>query len=150
MWPVAPKISHTLGVGGLASEGGSVLSGSERRAEEKCDEGEVGSSGDVAAIAACWVRQCYMSGWWEEQEGRWRVGSRAGCVSGDAELQSALVCELIGCEGTSNAELMEGWATSWHLRPHLIEVESNYWQGDADARAVPCITQQIIIIYTTR
>ena len=80
MWPVAPKISHTLGVGGLASEGGSVLRGSERRAEEKCDEGEVGSSGDVAAIAACWVRQCYMSGWWEEQEGRRGVGSRGGWV----------------------------------------------------------------------
>lgn len=29
-----------------------------------------------------------------------------GCVSGDGELQSTLVCELIGCEGTSNAELM--------------------------------------------
>jgi hypothetical protein len=42
-----------------------------------------------------------MSGWWEELEGG------AECVSGDAaELQSTLVFELIGCEGSSNAELM--------------------------------------------
>lgn len=52
MWPVAPKISHTLGVGGLASEGGSVLGGRERRAGRRCEEGEVGSRGEVAAIAA--------------------------------------------------------------------------------------------------
>jgi hypothetical protein len=51
---VAPKTIHTLGVGGLDSEGGSVLGGSERRVPE-CDEGEVGDSGEVAAIAACWV-----------------------------------------------------------------------------------------------
>lgn len=52
MWPVAPKTIHTLGVGGLDSEGGSVLGGSERRADERCDEGEVGSRGEAAAIAA--------------------------------------------------------------------------------------------------
>jgi len=68
MWPVAPKISHTLGVGGLASEGGSVLGGRERRAGRRCEEGEVGSRGEVAAIAAWWVGRCYMSGWWKEKE----------------------------------------------------------------------------------
>jgi hypothetical protein len=35
MWPVAPKTSHTLGVGGLVSEGGSVFGGSARRVAER-------------------------------------------------------------------------------------------------------------------
>ena len=102
MWPVAPKISHTLGVGGLASEGGSVLSGSERRAEEKCEEGEVGSSGEVAAIAACWVGQCYMSGWWEEQE------DGSGCVAGDAELQSAFGIAIDWLQGRLKCRIIDG------------------------------------------
>jgi hypothetical protein len=78
MWPVAPKTIHTLGVGGLDSEGGSVLGGSERRVPE-CDEGEVGDSGEVAAIAACWVERCYMSGCcWREGERKSRQLSSAG------------------------------------------------------------------------
>lgn len=41
-----------------------------------------------------------MSGWWEEEE-------EVLCgVSVDAELQSTLVWQLIGCEKLSNAELM--------------------------------------------
>ena len=84
MWPVAPKMIHTLGVGGLASEGGSVLGGRERRGAEWCEEGEVGENGEVAAIAAWWVGQCYMSGWWEEQAESAVV--MGGCVSGDAAL----------------------------------------------------------------
>jgi uncharacterized membrane protein len=32
-----------------------VLGGSERRAGRRCEEGEVGSRGEVAAIAACWL-----------------------------------------------------------------------------------------------
>jgi hypothetical protein len=62
MWPVAPKTIHTLGVGGLDSEGGSVLGGSERRGKAWCDEGDVGDGGEVAAIAACWDGFCYMLG----------------------------------------------------------------------------------------
>lgn len=41
MWPVAPKTSHTLGVGGLESDGGSVEDG--RRSFEL--EAEVGDTG---------------------------------------------------------------------------------------------------------
>ena len=62
MWPVAPKTSHTLGVGGLDSEGGSVLGGRARRVAERYDDGDVGDCGDVAAITAFWVGRCYMSG----------------------------------------------------------------------------------------
>lgn len=35
MWPVAPKTIHTLGVGGLVSEGGSVFGGNERRVAQR-------------------------------------------------------------------------------------------------------------------
>lgn len=45
---------HILGVGGLDSEGGSVFCGNERRFDERCEDGDVGDCGEMAAIAACW------------------------------------------------------------------------------------------------
>jgi len=80
MWPVAPKTSHTLGVGGLDSEGGSVLGGSARRVAERWEEGDVGDSGDVAAITAFWAEQCYMSGL--VRLGQCRAAASGGCHLG--------------------------------------------------------------------
>lgn len=63
-----------------------MLGGSERRFAE-CDEGDVGDSGEVAAIAACWAGQCYISGLVgrEEEDDRrqWSSACWLRCVSGD-------------------------------------------------------------------
>lgn len=58
---------HILGVGGLDSDGGSVFCGKERRFDERCDEGVVGDSGDVAAIAAYVEGSATCRGWWKRQ-----------------------------------------------------------------------------------